>query len=250
MLNFTIADINLNIPVQDFERGLQDCINNYSSQMNYSLKPMKTRMGKNMYKLTVDNCNNSNIEIIGERDDVTGDIQFHPLKLANMGESFYQGHYDDLDIAGEDEDPTMFIAYAFRILCIDYKGSFACIDPNGSTTLVKDGSQKYATSIALVDKDGNVYSCAGAKSIKGASDGPDFSVKKPIGDWLQENPEVQSELAKFPQIDTKMNYIGKYLINAKINEEIDSDEFMDIFCQAGIIGFSEPSVLKIYKLIM
>ena len=51
-------------------------------------------------------------------------------------------------------------------------------------------------------------------------------------------------------MNDKMNYIGKYLINAKLKEEIDSEEFLDIFCQAGIIGFSEQSVINIYKLIM
>ena len=245
-----IADINLVMSAQDFERQLKDCIDNYSVTMNYQLKQMSTKMGKHMYKLIVDNCNNSSIEIIGERDDVSGDINFHPLKLSNMNESFYRVNYNDRDIIGEDEDPAMFIVYAFKILCNSHKGSFACIEPNGGAILIKDGDFKRVSSIAIVDSDGNVYSCAGAKSIKGASDGPDFSVKKPIGEWLKENPDVQRELAKLPQMNDKMNYIGKYLINAKVKEEIDSDEFMDIFCQAGIIGFSEPSILNIYKLVM
>ena len=250
MFELQIADINLTMPVQDFETAIQTCIGNYSTTMNYNLKAMSTRMGKHMYKLTIDNGDNSYIDVIGERDDVTGDIMFHPLKLSNMNESFYKTSYNDYDIVSQDEDPAMFITYLFKTLCSNNKGSFACIDPSGNTTLIKDGSQKKVSSIALVDSDGNVYSCAGAKNIKGATDGPDFSVKKPIGDWLKENPEVQRELAKLPAMDAKMNYIGKYLINAKIKEDIDSDEFMDIFCQAGIIGFSEQSVLNIYKLIM
>lgn len=250
MLKMQIADINLTMPVQDFEKELQDCIDNYSVSMNYQLKQMSTRMGKHMYKLIVDNCNNSSIEVVGERDDVSGDISFHPLKLSNMNESFYNASYNDYDIIGQDEDPAMFMSHVFKTLCNANKGSFACIEPNGDVILIKDGNNKKVASIAIVDGDGNVYSCAGAKNIKGGSDGPDFSVKKPIGEWLKENPDVQREMAKLPQMDAKMNYIGKYLINAKINEEIDADEFMDIFCQAGIIGFSEQSVLNIYKLIM
>lgn len=250
MFELQIANIELVMPVQDFEQEIQDCIDNYSTSMNYELKPMSTRMGKHMYKLIVDNCNNSSIEVVAERDDASGDINFHPLKLSNMHESFYGTRYNDRDIMGEDEDPAMFIVYAFKQLCAKHKGSFACIDPSGSTALIKDGNTKRVSSVALVDGDGNVYSCAGAKNVKGASDGPDFSVKKPIGEWLGENPDVQREVAKLPGMDAKMNYIGKYLINAKIKEEIDSDEFIDIFCQAGIIGFSEQSVLNIYKLIM
>ena len=250
MLDLQIADINLTMSVQDFERELQNCIDNYSEDMNYAIKPMSTKHGKNMYKITVDNCDNSYIEIIAERDDVTGDICFHPLKLQNVNDSFYHTKYDDYDIAGKDNDPSVFIADALYSLCTSHKGSFAYIDPNGHMSIVKDGVDKKISSVALVDGDGNVYSCAGAKTIKGGTDGPDFSVKKPIGDWLKENPDVQREIAKLPQMDAKMNYIGKYLINAKIKEEIDSEEFTDIFCQAGIIGFSEQSVLNIYKLIM
>lgn len=250
MLTMQIADIDLKMPVQDFEREVQDYINNHSTDMNYELKQMSTRMGKHMYKLTVDNDNGSSFEIIGERDDISGDISFHPLKLSNMNESFYKSYCTDNDIICTDEDPAHFMAYVFKTLCYNHKGSFACIEPNGDSTLIQKGNNKKVSSIAIVDSDGNVYSCAGAKNVKGASDGPDFSVKKPIGEWLKENPDVQRELAKLPQMNDKMNYIGKYLINAKVKEEIDSEEFMDIFCQAGIIGFSEPSVLNIYKLIM
>jgi hypothetical protein len=249
-MELQIADINLVMPVQDFESELQDCINNYhGAQMNYGLKAMSTKRGKNMYKLTVDH-DGSSIDIVAERDDVSGDICFHPLKLQNFNDSFYKVFYSDTDIMGQDEDPCMFITYALRELCNKHKGSFAYIDPNDHKVIIKDGSAKRAVSIALIDNDGNVYSCAGAKSIKGASESSSFSVNKPIGDWLNENLDVKREIAKLSSMDEKMNYIGKYLINAKVKEEIDSDEFMDIFCQAGIIGFSEPSVLNIYKLIM
>jgi hypothetical protein len=211
---------------------------------------MSTKRGKNMYKVIIDNIKGSSIEIVGERDDVTGDICFHPLKLQNMNESFYKTSYADTDIMGLDEDPCMCLVYAFREICSQIKGSFAYIDPNGYKSIIKDGSSKRAVSMALVDNDGTIYSCAGAKTVKGASDTSSFTVNKPIGEWLHENPDVAREIAKLPATDEKMNYVGKYLINAKIKEEIDSDEFMDIFCQAGIIGFSEPSVLNIYKLIM
>lgn len=247
---FQIADINLTMPVQNFEQELKDCIDGYSTSMDYELKALSTKHGKNMYKLIIDNTNGSSVGIVAERDDVSGDICFHPLKLQNFNESFYKVYYSDSSIIGQDEDPCMFIIDVLNDLCNKHKGSFAYIDPNGYKAIIKDGSSKRAVSVALVDGDGNVYSCAGAKSIKGSTDGSSFSVNKPIGEWLHENPDVQREMAKLSSMDEKMNYIGKYLINARVKEEIESDEFMDIFCQAGIIGFSEPSVLNIYKLIM
>lgn len=254
MFELKIADINLIMSIQDFKTEFQDAIDDYNTSygtdMEYAIKQMSTKMGKHMYKIIADNNNGSDIDIIAERDDVTGNINFHPLKLSNMNESFYKTHYDDYNIIGQDEDPGMLIAQSFEHICTKYKGSFACIKPNGNVCIIKDGNSKRLSSFALIDTDNNVYSCAGAKSVKGASEDASFSVKKPIGEWLNENLDIQREIAKLPAMDAKMNYIGKYLINARIKEEIDSDEFTDIFCQAGIIGFSEPSVLNIYKLIM
>lgn len=251
MLKLQIADIKLSMCIQDFERELKDFADNYSESMNYMVKPMSTKRGKNMYKVVIDNYSHDVFEIIGERDDVTGDIHFHPLKLQNMNESFYNCTYSDPSIIGQDNDPAVFVTSFLKLMCTNTnKGSFAYIESNGNPVIIKDGSHKRTASIALVDGDGNIYSCSGAKSIKGATDDVGFSVNKPIGEWVSENPDVQREIAKLPSMDAKMNYIGKYLITAKVNEEIDSDEFMDIFCQAGIIGFSEPSVINIYKLIM
>lgn len=249
MFEMRIANIELTMPAQEFEDALQSCINNYSTMMNYSLKPVSTKHGKNMYKLSIDNGNNSIVEVVAERDDASGDVCFHPLKLSNMNESFYNVHYDDTDIAGRDEDPCIFFCYAMNVICSNNKGTFAYIDPNGNAVLTKDGSQKRGVSVALVDKDGTVYSCSGAKSVRGATEDVEFTVKKPIGEWLSENSEIAQQIAPL-SITDKMNAIGKYLIQARLNDEIDSDEFMDIFCQAGIIGFTEKSVLNIYKLLM
>lgn len=252
MLELQIADINLQMPATDFENELTNKISDYNNcegtNMTYDLKQMSTKMGKSMFKLTIENGNNSTV-IVAEQDAASGDIMFHPLKLTSINNSFYKTSCDS-DLIGTDEDPAMCAFKVLEDICCTHKGSFACITPDGSATIIKDGSRKRAASIALIDGDGNVYSCAGAKNVKGASDSASFTVNKPIGDWLQENPDVQREMAKHSSMDAKMNCIGKYLINAKIKEEIDSDEFMDIFCQAGIIGFSEPSVLNIYKLIM
>lgn len=249
MFDLQIASIELKMPVQDFETALRDCIDDYHENMDYAIKPMRTRHGKNMYKITIDNTQSSTIEIVGEQDDVSGDIYLHPFKLSNMNESFYKVNYSDSSIAGTDSDPSMFFCHAMNEICRNQKGSFAYIDAKGNTTIIRDGSTKRGSSVALVDSEGNVYSCVGAKSVKGVTDSSDFTVRKPINEWLGENPEVQRAIAKLPLAD-KMNYIGKYLISAKLNEEIDADEFTDIFCQAGLFGFTEQSVLNIYKLIM
>lgn len=249
MTALQIVNIDLKIPTQIFETELQDAIDNYHEHMSYMLKPMSTRQGKTMYKVTVDNGDTSELHIVAERDDVSGDIIFHPLKLSNMNESFYE-FSGDPDVLGGSEDPCVFFCHAMSHMCQKHKGDFAYIGTDGKPYIIKNGTQTKAAAVALVDGDGNVYSCANAKNIKSASESVDFSVQKPIGEWLGENPEVQREVAKLTTITDKMNYIGKYLINARIKEDIDADEFMDIFRQAGVIGFSEPSVINIYKLLM
>lgn len=248
MFELQIADIELSMPEQDFKNAFQEQIDNYSEHMNYQMKTLRTKYGNTMYKITVDNGNNSSVDIVAEQDAVTGDVHFHPIKLSNFNESFYSVHYND-DIAGNSEDPCMFICYALRNICIAQKGNFAYVDPNGDITLIKEGSQKRGAALAIVDGDGTVYSSYGAKSIKAASENISFEVKKPIAEWLQENRDVAVAIQPLP-LDQKMNYIGKYLIQSRTNDEIDAEEFMDVFCQAGLIGFTDKTVANIYKLLM
>lgn len=248
MFELQIADIELSMPEQDFKNAFQEQIDNYSDHMNYQMKTLRTKYGNTMYKITVDNGNNSSVDIVAEQDAVTGDVHFHPIKLSNFNESFYSVHYND-DIAGNSEDPCMFICYALRNMCITQKGNFAYVDPNGDITLIKEGSQKRGAALAIVDGDGTVYSSYGAKSVKAASENISFEVKKPIAEWLQENRDVAVAIQSLP-LDQKMNYIGKYLIQSRTNDEIDAEEFMDVFCQAGLIGFTDKTVANIYKLLM
>lgn len=248
MFELQIADIELSMPEQDFKNAFQEQIDNYSDHMNYQMKTLRTKYGNTMYKITVDNGNNSSVDIVAEQDAVTGDVHFHPIKLSNFNESFYSVHYND-DIAGNSEDPCMFICYALRNICIAQKGNFAYVDPNGDITLIKEGSQKRGAALAIVDGDGTVYSSYGAKSVKAASENISFEVKKPIAEWLQENRDVAVAIQSLP-LDQKMNYIGKYLIQSRTNDEIDAEEFMDVFCQAGLIGFTDKTVANIYKLLM
>ena len=116
-------------------------------------------------------------------------------------------------------------------------------------SIVSNGNHRNVRSVGLIDSDGNVFACSGAKKLKGDTEDIGFTINQPIGEWLDEHTEIQRNIASL-QLDQKMNYIGKWLIQAKLKEEIDTDEFMDIFRQAGIFGFSDQSVLNIYKLIM
>ena len=245
-----ITDINLQMPFQDFERQFQDCIDNWSYTMNYTIKTPSTRMGKHLYKITVDNNNGSSIDVVALKDDISPDtISFKPLKLSNLNESFYSYSIQEEDIIGTEKDPTMLLCSALKCLCVDNNGTFAYIDSNNVSCIVKDGNIKRKVYVGLVDDNGDVYSTVKAESISYDSDNAQFHVKTPIQEWLREHDDVANAIQTLP-IDEKMNYIGKYLIQARVNDEIDTSEFADIFCQAGLFGFSDPSVMKIYKLFM
>lgn len=249
MFDLQIADIELKMPEQDFKDAFQEQIDNYSDHINYQMKTLRTKHGNTMYKISVDNGNNSTVDIVAEQDAVSGDVHFHPIKLSNFNDSFYSVHYDDRNIAGNSEDPSMFVCYALRNICMAQKGNFAYVDPNGDITLIKDGNHKRGAALAIVDENGTVYSSYGAKSVKATSENVSFEVKKPIAEWLQENRDVAIAIQSLP-LDQKMNYIGKHLIQSRNADEIDAEEFMDVFCQAGLIGFSDKTVLSIYKLLM
>ena len=249
MFDVQIADIDLTMPLADFEKDFQDEISNWGASMNYTVTTMSTKRGKNMYKLVIDNTNSSEFTVVAEQDISNGDIVFHPLILQSINNSFYKMSYSDYSIVGQDEDPSVFFCHALENIATNHNGTFAYIDSDARMSIVSNGKHKNVRSVGLIDSDGNVFACSGAKKLKGDTEDIGFTINQPIGEWLDEHIEIQRNIASL-QLDQKMNYIGKWLIQAKLKEEIDTDEFMDIFRQAGIFGFSDQSVLNIYKLIM
>ena len=93
MFDVQIADIDLTMPLADFEKDFQDEISNWGASMNYTVTPMSTKRGKNMYKLVVDNTNSSEFTVVAEQDISNGDIVFHPLILQSINNSFYKMSY-------------------------------------------------------------------------------------------------------------------------------------------------------------
>lgn len=243
-----IADIDIKVSVQDFENQLRSDINALCSSISYKITPVSTRRGKNMHKVELEEQSCGTFTIIAEVDANTGDMIFRPLILSSLNNSFYQTNYHDADMAGTSYDPAYLCLETLCNLARAHGGNFAFITSD-ARKIIDHGQHKTARYVALVDDEGHVFSCGGAQKVSGDRDDTSFTVNVPIGEWLKDHVDIQQAIATLP-LDQKMNLIGKWLVNARIAEEIESDEFMDIFRQAGIIGFSEPSVLNIYKLIM
>lgn len=253
MKEYGIVSIDITISPTELENFASEETVNWSSSnysMSHELKPQMTKMGKTMHRLTVTSDNGDKAEILGEQDDISGDIIFHPFKLQNFNNSFYRNSCSS-SVAGTDDDPMSLLVQILAVAAGGKKGTFAYIDPTGPV-LIKEGKRDLDVSVALIDKKGTAYSLHGMKEINGGGDmGISFSINTPINEWLEEHRDLQAQLlAQQYTLQEKMNIVGKYLIQKKVAEEIDADEFKDIFCQAGLIGFSDNTVLNIYKLLM
>lgn len=248
-----ILAISLRMPEKTFESEIQNAASNRSSTMKYAGKHLQMRLsGKEMLKVTISNENDSaQFSFVAERDTAKGELVFTPFKLRSMDETFFTSQYDDDSIPDTDEDPAVFVFNFLRDECMKRQGTFAYVTTNGSMQIIREGQTKRVVGIALVDTENHVYSCTDAKRVAGESDdsGPSFTIQTPINVWLGQNREVANAINAMQDIGDKMNYIGQWLIQARLDDDIDQEEFMDIFRQAGIFGFTNPSVLRIYKLL-
>lgn len=250
-MQLQVANIDLQMPIKDFTAQLEHQKDNWSEPMSVNIKPMQTRNGKNVYKVSVDNDSNSgSVYMIAEQHDVSQDIIFKPMTMRKLSNGFYNLSYNDSSIINTQEDPMIFLATALQEICENNKGTLAYQNQDGVCYLIRNGKMVSA-SLGIVADDGTVYSMHNAKDIGSEGDlDTSFHVKVPINEWLGDHADVQKAIASMPTVNDKMNFIGKYLINARNNDEIDSDEFMDIFRQAGLFGFTDNTVKMIYKLIM
>lgn len=248
-----ILAISFRMPEKTFEDEIQRAAANANTPMKYTGKHLQMRLsGKDMLKATVSNDNNSaEFSFVAERDTAKGELVFTPFKLRSMGETFFTSQYSDDTIADTDDDPALFVFNFLRDECTKRQGTFAYVTANGNMQIIREGQPKRVASIALVDTDNHVYSCTDAKRMAGESEdnGPSFTIQTPINVWLQQNREVAVAVNGIQDVGDKMNYIGQWLIQARLDDEIEQEEFIDIFRQAGIFGFTNPAVQRIYKLL-
>lgn len=246
-----IVDIDIKVPKQEFENEMQLTLTKGYTSMPVTVNQVESKRGEAMYKVEINSAKCGKFTIVTKRDPNTADMIFCPMALQSLNRSFYRMDCNDDDYVGTPDDPADACFDCLSRLAIKHNGRFAGIRSNGAMEIIDDGVGKHVQHIALIDDCGGVYSCSGAKqvSFRNSNDDCTFTVNVPIGDWLSEHVDVQQAISNLP-LEQKMDYLGKWLIKAKIAEEIDSEEFMDIFRQAGVIGFSEPSVLNIYKLMM
>lgn len=252
MFNAQFANIELTMSQADFESALRDQIDNWPEHMNYSIKNMASKNGRHIYAVNIDNGNGSSFDIYAEQDSSTGDMHFYPFGLKNANKTFYLSSVDS-DISGTDEDPANFACKAIADICSRFKGTVALITPSAEAIVVSNGSMNTDVTLGIVDKNGHVYSKYVAKDMLEDQDDEDgvsgIKVKTPINQWIQAHPDVAIAIQSLPLTD-KMNYIGAYLIKSVMSDEIDGEEFRDIFGQAALFGFTDQNLLNTKKMIL
>lgn len=255
-----ILGIDLHVPEQTFKQSLDDAIQNHASNsgntMTYDYKySLMKRSGQEVCIITVHNDgDNAYATLVGKKDTINNEIYFTPMKIKNVDESFFNSVFTDPDVIGGENDPTILLYDVLANLATSRGGTFACLLSTDDTVIVRDGNRKQEECLCVVDTDGHIYSANSGcptdlEDAGDDDDGPALRIKTPINVWLQQNPAVASAINGINTIDGKMNYIGKFLVNARLNDDIDSSEFMDIFKQAGVFGFTDPAILNFYKLL-
>ena len=252
-----IYDIDFSYPHDDFINELRNFLNNYGNcNMNVNSIEKATRNGKYMYEIEVTCQDDSNVTtVLFEKNPNNGDIIFAPTGFRSFGGTFYKvGNLTD-SIEGSDDDTSIALVKYLSEIAQKSKGKFVyCADD--TIGCIVNGNIKSAKE-CIVDSNGNVY---GSKEVSSVSlldaGGTHVSFNTPIGEWNKqrklEDPDFANVLNdKTTSTEDKMNYIGKYVVNLKANDEIEAEEFKDIFIQAGLFtsGFSKDKTLNmIYKL--
>lgn len=248
-----IATIDIKCPLQKFNQEFTEYVDNWHcDDFSFKTETVTSAKGNQMFLTILTNPNSGELKIVAQLENNGQDIHFTNIKLKsyNNGYCIYSLH--DSAYEGTDEDPSELMGEFLVKLAIMQKGSIAIRIPSSSNAnIISDGKTKSYEGLAFIDSDGKVYAPDKITTISSFSDKNDgkIVVNKPIGEWISSIPELTEELKNHSSVNQKMDCIGKYLISKKLSDEIDSDEFMDIFMQAGVFGFSDPNVSSIYKLL-
>lgn len=208
------------------------------------------------YRLDV-TWNNCKASVIAKKRDNDGMYVFDGgLKFGNMNNSFYESSMDQgIDY---DENPEFFIIEMLRNLALNTCGTVVMsaegVDKSmkivNASTAVINGTETTFVPCGYVEETGKVY--AVGKEIKDATMGTNIGgidINKTLSEFIKENVDLQDELKKLPSTTERVEYIGKWLINKKINDEIDYDTFKEQFMQAGLMGYNDKTCSMMYKIL-
>ena len=228
---------------------VRDDVGAHSATMNIS--NVTSRMSSDLYKIEITTDNGNTASIIAEARPSDNMAIFKKQAFKSMGGKFYEVHLQDSDDVGTDNDSEYLMCLLLKKTALKTGGS-VIFDKvfNGPVSII-DGKTYNCTPGVYCDAKKKIYTLAG--DVDGnASDDPlsGFSVNKPLNKYVSENPDLKDEIKQLKTNEERTAYMGKYLIQKKLDGEMDSAEFKDLFMQAGLLGYTDKTCKMLYELLM
>ncbi len=229
-----IQYIDIECTKAELEDRLDD---HYGNSSDWKLEEKQTKQGKCLLMYTdiaAKSKHGIDSDILAEYDKATSKVHFKAFKMSSR--NFYT-------VLGEDMQEVLAgLAYGHQGT---YIGQW-----DGDIEFIVKGDNKRC-KLALVEENAKIPYTQDGELIEEDSTpipGVGFTIKKPIKQFVQENPDVQAA-TKGLAFQDAMNKLGQILLQKRAAGEIEGDEFIDYFRQVGIVGVTDPSLQKIYALI-
>lgn len=257
MANAKIYDIDFSCQYDVFMNDLDDYLNHTNSDIKATFTETATKNGKYMYKIEI--TNNSYPGMITtalfEKNPNNGDIILAPTGFRSFGGTFYKTEGLNEDEEGTVEDTSLALMDYLAYSASKHNGKFVCKTTCDDIMCIINGKSKTAKE-CIVDSNGNVYGAKEVNSVSLADGGSMVSYATKLPEWNKErradDPDFDSILTDTTTtLYEKYTLIGKYVMMLRINDEITSEEFKDLFVQAGAAdGYINDKTLNtIYKLL-
>jgi len=249
--SLTVVKMNVDIDKSDLKRVLQNYIDNALSSfdVDLSIKDNTLKSGKNVGVVNI-KCNDSGEEIQFVLKDEIKNYKLEPMKLSNVGNSFYTVDTD----MGYRYLTCQNLNEIFVDLAKKGKGTYASICYS-EPSLIVNGRKKQIKSIGIVDENNILYTSDEEPSeMSDADNDITYIPKYTIDEWLTENATFKSNLNGLDQ-NKKLELMAQFAIYQKNNDKITSTNFRDIMIQLGNLadllgGFTDQTVKSVYQLIV
>lgn len=218
--------------VLNFDKFKEICIN--GNVNNSTFNKTKTGRGVELVDWKCEDPNNGDsISMLLKFNSNRNEVSAEPFQLKSRG--FIDGPI------------TAGFMETLQLLVFEGNGDLAGYDTSFESYLVVDG--KAEKSDFAVVKEGSTVAIELEEEEE--DDTTHFKVNVSIKEYLTNNPDVASELKSLgcTTMEQKLNALGKKLIQLKLQDEISYTLFIDLFRQCGLLGATDPAVVRFYKLL-
>ena len=252
--NSIIYGINLNVPLSEFEQGLDSRCQ--STDMHYNINVKRSKKGYSIAEIRInyDSVADQEAVFLFPLSNNNTSINFISTSFKEMNKTFYAYTFEDREddtVYYYSEDPFSLFCEYIKDLAIDKGGTMIYKTYEGEPIAIIDGKQKIV-SPCVVDVYGKVYGPTIKDDIAVSVDEDVDGIT--LKEWLREHKEeeVIKNILTSDKSNTEKYYaIAKYLMALKQEEKISQELFKSLFEQAGIFDkFENDNTLSVvYKLL-